>query len=465
MCDASGLQLYWHAKDERMSFSPDRVDGDGPKQPMQVDVFYAMITLASTTLWSILGGWLLYFYLPPEQEGVTLVPVALYGAAMFVTRVVNALITPPIGYLSDHTRTGWGRRLPFMGVSALPMLVLFVLSWTPPVQGESIWNLVYLAAVVGLYNIAYVLNQVPYMALLPELARTDHHRVRISAWTSSFMLLGMIVGGVAGPLIEHIGFVGMSLVYAVALLPLFYLPFLVLRERQSHQIPAAERLDVRQSLSLMWRNRAFRVLTASGLFYWGITSLIQAVIPYIVTEVCLLTTSDTMLFYVPAVLASLLCYPLVMRLADLWGKRIVFRGSLVLSALVLPGLMAIGDWLPLSLKAQGIAWITMQSIAMSGIVMLQPAMGAEVTDYDEELSGQRREGSYYATWGLLDQVINGMVLSLLPLLLTLGRSHLDPRGPLGVRLVGIVGGVMMGIAFLIFLRYPSRGRSQAGGAA
>ncbi len=50
------------------------------------------------------------------------------------------------------------------------------------------------------------------------------------------------------------------------------------------------------------------------------------------------------------------------------------------------------------------------------------------------------------------------MLALLPLLLLLGRSHTDPHGPLGVRMVGVVGGVMILSAFLIFLCYPFRVR-------
>jgi GPH family glycoside/pentoside/hexuronide:cation symporter len=118
--------------------------------------------------------------------------------------------------------------------------------------------------------------------------------------------------------------------------------------------------------------------------------------------------------------------------------------------------MLIGPSLPISLKAQGILWVTLQSIALSGVTMLPAAFGAEITDYDEILTGQRREGTYYATWGLLDQIINGAVAALLPLLLLLGRSKNDPKGPLGVRIVGVVGGVMMFVAFLIFQHYPLR---------
>jgi len=412
-----------------------------------------MITLGSTALWSVLGGWLLYFYMPPE--GTPLVPVALYGVAMFITRAVNAIITPPIGYLSDQTRSRWGRRLPFMFVSALPMLVLFVLLWTPPVQGESIWNLIYLVVVMGVYNVAFVFNQIPYMALLPELALTDHHRVRVSVWASGFFLVGMILGGLAGPLIENLGYVQTALIYAGALLPSFYLPFLVLRE-PDRQVAVAKRLDFRQNISVMLRSKPFVVMTATGVFYWGIATLVQSVLPYIVTEVCLGNESDTWFFYISAILASLLCYPLITWLSDRWGKWVVFAGSLLASAIVLPGLMLIGDWLPMTLKAQGITWITLQAVAISGVVVLPRAFGAEIIDYDEKLTGQRREGVYYATWGVLDQVINGVVAALLPLLLLLGRSRYDPNGSLGVRMVGVLGGILLFIGFLIFMHYPLR---------
>ena len=176
--------------------------------------------------------------------------------------------------------------------------------------------------------------------------------------------------------------------------------------------------------------------------------------PYIVTEVCLLNESDTLLFYIPAVLASLVCYPLVMALSKRRGKWRVFSTSLLASALVLPGLLLIGDWLPIPLKVQGIAWVTLQAISLSGVVVLPRAFGAEIVDEDEKLTGLRREGTYYATWGVLDQVVNGIMAAALPLLLLLGRSHTDASGPLGVRMVGVLGGGLLFIGFVVFARYP-----------
>jgi len=437
-----------------MSLANHALGTDTEAPPVHAGILYSLVNLGSTTLWSVLSGWLLYFYLPPAGEGPSLVPAALYGATMLGVRAINALAAPPIGRLSDHSRNPRGRRLPFMAASALPLVIFFFLLWTPPRPGVSVWNLVYLATVFFLYNLAYTFNQVPYMALLPELALTDQHRVRFSAWSSGFFLLGMVLGGVAGPLIGSIGYRGTALIYAAVALPLLYLPVLVLRERPGRQIEIEERLTLHDAIATMLRNRAFRIMTATGILYWSVTAFVQATIPFIVTEVCRLTTADTIYFYIPGILASLACYPVVTWLSARYGKNAVFSGSLVASALVLPGLMLIGDWFPLPLRAQGVLWTTLQAVAMAGVTMLPPAFGAEITDIDEELTGQRREGAYYATWGLLDQAINGAASAVLPLILLLGRSKLDPRGPLGVRLIGPLSGVMMMAAFLIFLRYP-----------
>jgi GPH family glycoside/pentoside/hexuronide:cation symporter len=92
--------------------------------------------------------------------------------------------------------------------------------------------------------------------------------------------------------------------------------------------------------------------------------------------------------------------------------------------------------------------------ALAGVTMLPQAFAAEITDYDARQTGQRREGAYYSAWVSLGQLINGLALATLPFLLLLGRSQSDPQGPLGVRLTGLIGGVLFLLAFIIFQRYP-----------
>jgi len=424
--------------------------------PVRIDISFSLIMLGTTIAWSVNDGWLLYFYLPPEGQGVTLVPLAFYGAVILIARIMNAIVTPPIGYWSDNLHSKWGRRIPFMFVASLPLVIAFFLLWVPPVQGESMTNLIYLGGVLVLFNVAQNLVVIPLGSLLPELAETDRHRVRLTAWSASFQLLGVIFAGTAGLIISRFEYVMMALIFAGVILPFLYLPFFVLREKPGRQIKAEQRMGFLESIRITITNRAFLMLTATGICFWTATTFLMQSIPYIVTEICQQDISTTTYFYIVAVLPLLACYPLINWLSARYGKWVVFSGSLLASALVLPGLMLIGPWLPVSLLAQGLTWIALQAIAMSGVTMLPQAFAAEITDYDETLTGQRREGAYYSAWSLLGQVISGVAALVLSLLFLLGRSQADVNGPLGVRLTGLIGGILMFAAFLLFFKYPLR---------
>jgi GPH family glycoside/pentoside/hexuronide:cation symporter len=435
----------------------------GPLPPIRIDLAFSFIQLGTTIIWSVVDSWLLYFYLPPEGKGQILVPLALYGIVVLIARVVSVIVTPPIGYWSDHLHNRWGRRLPLMFSASLPLVIMFVLLWLPPIRGESIVNLYYLGIILIFFNIAEALVIIPLGALLPELAVIDRHRVRLTMWSAIFQLIGVILAGLAGLLIDGIGFVQMALIYAALILPLLYLPFLTLHEQPGRQIEESQRFGFLQSLTITLKNRAFLILSATGICFWTASTFLMLIIPYIVTEICLLKVADAPYFYIAGVLALLSFYPLVNWLAARFGKWSVFAGSLLASAVVLPGLMLIGPWFPVPLLAQGLIWIVLQSVAMSGVTMLPQAFAAEITDYDEKLTGQRREGAYYSAWSLLGQLINGIAGAALPLLFLLGRSQTDANGALGVRLIGPISGTLMFVGLLIFLRYPLRKSSRVAG--
>jgi len=194
---------------------------------------------------------------------------------------------------------------------------------------------------------------------------------------------------------------------------------------------------------------------------WTAATLVLETLPFVVTEICHLKESDTVYFYLPAIVVTLMAFPLITRLSERLGMKTVFRGSLLAGAISLPLLILIGDWIPIPLLAQGILWVVLQSASLAGAQILPGAMIAEITDYDERLTGQRREGSFYSIWGLLNQVSSGLGLAIIPLFLLLGRSRSDPQGPLGVRLLGLVGGILLLVAFWVFRQYKSEGIKDA----
>jgi GPH family glycoside/pentoside/hexuronide:cation symporter len=412
---------------------------------------YTVITLGSATLWGIIGGWLLYFYLPPGQQ--PLVPIAFYSIVILASKAVNIMLGLPVGYLSDHTHSVWGRRLPYIIGGALFLPILFFLLWTPPYPHESIWNLLYLAVVLIAFSAAYEVHQIPYESLLPELAVGEKERVAISTWKTGFLLGGNILSGFAGPLIARLGYVQSMAIFAAVVAPIIILPGFLLSKRINHESKPIEKIPFWDGLKTTFGNRPFQTFTLSWGLMWTASTFIIGTIPFIVTEVCRLDKADAVYFYLSAIVATLIAFPFVTSLSAKYGMKTVYRGSLLAGAICLPGLLLIGDGMPISLFAQGILWIVLQSIALAPSQILPSAMAAEITDHDEVLTGQRREGSFYSVWGLLNQVSSGLAAGIIPLFLLLGRSKLDPNGPLGVRLLGLAGGILLFASFWVFRQY------------
>ncbi|MBK9926760.1 MAG: MFS transporter [Anaerolineales bacterium] len=411
---------------------------------------YAIITLGSSTLWGVASGWLLYFYL---RAGETpLVPLALYSVVVLISKAINIIVGMPVGYLSDHTNSAWGRRLPYIIGGAILLPPLFFLLWTPP-QGNLTLTVIYLLLVLIAFNLVYEVHQVPYEALLPELAVGEKDRVAISSWKTGFLLIGNIFAGFTGPLISKLGYTQTMLIFAVSVAPIIILPGFFLRKRVNLDYQITSRISFVDSLKSTFGNRNFQIFALSWGLLWTGSTLVLETLPYIVTEVCGLKESDAVYFYLPAIGVTLLSFPLINRLSEKYGMKTIYRGSLLAGAVTLSALILIGDWIPIPLLAQGILWIVLQSASLAGAQILPGAMMAEITDHDEHITGQRREGSFYSVWGLLNQASSGLGLAVIPLFLLLGRSKLDTQGPLGVRLLGVFGGLLLLTSFWIFKQY------------
>jgi GPH family glycoside/pentoside/hexuronide:cation symporter len=419
-----------------------------------IGLFYGLIGLSDSLIWQLISNWLTYFYVPPD--GPALIPLGLlYAVLMTINAVMDVLITIPVGHWSDRTRSRWGRRLPWMFIAGLPRLVFFFLLWFPPKPTTSLHNLLYMAAMLVAHGTITGFQQVPYNALVPELATSDEDRLKIGAWAGSMRLIGLVVSGAAGLGIERWGYQATMGVYTLLGLALFYLPFLVLREPVKPLATPAAEMNLFQSLGATFRNRAFLVIAGIHALSTSSQVLIQMIFPFIVTEILLLSTGAASYFYGVGLLATIACYPLIPWLSRRFGKRRAFSGGLLAAALILPGLLFLGDWLPMPLLIPGMAWVILEAFALASSGGMEVAFIGEIVDADAKVTGQRREGVYYAALDAVDSIVYSIIAMIPPLVLLLGRGQSDPNGPLGIRIIGVLGGIMALGAFFLFRLYPA----------
>ena len=87
--------------------------------PLSIQIFYGL-GVSYAIVDQIFAQWILYFYLPPESSGLKPVMAPLLiSLALVISRLVDMVTDPLVGFLSDRVNTRWGRRIPFIAVGAV----------------------------------------------------------------------------------------------------------------------------------------------------------------------------------------------------------------------------------------------------------------------------------------------------------------------------------------------------------
>ncbi|MBV7255314.1 MFS transporter [Pacificimonas sp. WHA3] len=141
---------------------------------------------------------------------------ALAGLGVFIPRLWDMVTDPAMGWISDRTRSRWGRRRPYLLVGGIATATSFGLLFSAPdLPGEG-WNFAYVLIVYIFSATAYTVFAVPYLAMPAEMSADPHERAGIMAYRMTFAMTGVLIGAAAAPALVtwfgggREGFAGMS---------------------------------------------------------------------------------------------------------------------------------------------------------------------------------------------------------------------------------------------------------------
>ena len=402
----------------------------------------------------------------PFYSDTVLVPLAWVALAGALARVLDAIVDPFVGWLSDHTHSRWGRRRPWIAVAAPIAALVFIALFTPPAWLSTSSAAIWFGTCLMLFFMLNMLYGLPHAALGPELTLDYHERSTLFSWREGFALVGTLVAAVVpGILIAKMGderraFAYMSLAYAILMVVLYWLLVIRVRERPDFVARKSNPLvpGVRRSL----RNRPFSVLFACYVVASIPGAIPGLLMPYFNRYVLNPPPVDAgvaqswlSIFLLAYFLSGLICLPLWLALAKRVGKLNAWLTSFV---------MGITGGLALFLLGPGdnLACLIVISWAGSSFgagLFLPPAIQADVIDYDELHTGKRREAQYLALWGLVPKFIVIPSASLpLALLAWLGYQPNLPQSPevlMAIRAVFALTPSAFSIAaFFIAWRFP-----------
>jgi GPH family glycoside/pentoside/hexuronide:cation symporter len=121
------------------------------------------------------------------------IPVLWISGGFIIWSLWNSINDPLIGYLSDRTKSKWGRRIPWMAGATIPLAVVMILLFTPPIGLNSpIINFVYFIIILMLFDTTYTAFNLNYNAIFSEMYVTMEDRSSTGKVRISFVMIALI---------------------------------------------------------------------------------------------------------------------------------------------------------------------------------------------------------------------------------------------------------------------------------
>ncbi len=343
-------------------------------------------------------GLLFGTYLMKFATDVLLIAPAVMGTLIAGSRLWDAVSDPLAGYLSDRTRSRVGRRRIWMFASAVPMGASLVLIWSPPVGLGAVWIVVWMGLALVLYETTSTAFFIPHGAMGVELTPNYHERTRLFGYGHMIGAIGMVLGLGSLQLMNMADDKRMfafllSCVAGISTAGIILWSTRLLPERADYQGRGGGR--VFDSFADVFRNPHSRLLLiVFGIETFGAAS-IGMLVPYLVTYVIPMEAMMVPLL-ITYVVPQFALTPMWIALSRRYGKKNLWLFSMLLSAVTFAAIFTVQEPGPT-------IWVLAFALGLAGGCgpVVAPAIKADIIDYDELVTGERKEGAYLAVWNLV----------------------------------------------------------------
>jgi Na+/melibiose symporter-like transporter len=364
--------------------------------------------------------------LPNFWAGPMGMKLATVGLVLTLVRVLDALVDPTIGRLSDLSRSRFGRRKPFIAL-AIPIAVTGAIGlFFPPASAGAAWLFIFNALVTW----GWTMLSLPYWAWGAELSDNYKERQRITSFREGGTIIGILISAVAPVALGITSAAGeahLLVVITIALAaPLVLAALITVPDPLPQQAEQPVRLG--EALRVAAANQPFRRLITAWLLNGLANGLPAALFLMICAQFLNAPKAQGPLLLVYFA-AGVLSVPLWLWLAGRIGKHRTWIVSLLVTAFAfsfVPLVPHIGIWF--------FGLISLFTGAGLGAdFTIPPAIQADVIDLDEFRSGERRSGLFFAASTMAQKAGNALAVGIaFPLLQLAGFSTHGGNGSLQI---------------------------------
>ena len=346
-------------------------------------------------------------------------PTWMWGVLFFLPRAYDAVLDPIMGFISDNTRSRWGRRRQYVFVGAILLGIGFVAMWQLHRESGLTYNFLYFLFWSLVFFTGLTVFSIPYVAMGYEMSDDFHER-------TSIMAVAQWIGQWAWVIAPWFWVVmydpqwfpnadtatrTLSVWVGVACMLLAMVPALFIPSRSTvddtHLIPltlASVSLGFRELLhgfKEAFGCVPFRKLCVATFLIFNAFNTVAAFSFFIVVyhlfagDTAAAGIWPTLFGSVGALVTTFAVIPTVAWMSKKTGKKTAFMLS--------QGISIIGYVLLWFLMVPGKPWMFMLalpffSFGIGGLFTLMMSMTADVCDLDELATGKRREGIFGAIY-------------------------------------------------------------------
>jgi GPH family glycoside/pentoside/hexuronide:cation symporter len=326
-----------------------------------------------------------------------------WAMMMLIYAFIDALDNPVYGFLSDRTRTRWGRRRPWLTIGTPLLIVCFIAFYNLPafLEGDAVFAYCMLFYILtGTLDSVIMAN---YAALFPELFPTDTSRARTNAMRQAFQLVAMIISIALTPMVtELLGYGLTALLYGVlGGAVILYMTF-TCRERDPE--PEEPKPGLWKAIKDLLTNGKFWIAGLANAFYSAAMSLVLASVPFFVEYALGLSSGQSTFLLAAVLIIAIACVAIWAMLVRKFTLMPVWRASLITLAVA---------FIPLYFANSLITAVIFSALVgfgFAGVITTMDLIGAKIMDEDTQKHQLRREGIIANALGFMNR-LNGLFTS------------------------------------------------------
>lgn len=382
---------------------------DTGRVPMGAKLTYGLGAVAYGIKDNGYTTFLLLFY-----NQVVGLPAGLVGTVIAIALIFDALLDPFVGFLTDRTHTKWGRRHPWLYASAIPIALSWLMLWHPP-EGSQAYILGWLLVSAIFTRAAITMNEVPSLAMAPEMTLDYHERTSVLryrylfGWAGGLSMLmlayGVFLPVMSGPAavtgFHNYGIFGAVVMAVTVMISALGTHRLYAKQplKRIERKPSGETLrDLRESLS----NRAFVILMIAGLFGYVNQGVGFAISQYNLNYVWQFKGGELLIYAGTLFGGMVAIFFAVMPIVHRFGK-VRASAALALSSAIFVSstytLRLLGLFPEVGSPMLLPAFLLLNTIGTAlgiGALMIGASMMSDVVEASEERTGRREEGLFFS---------------------------------------------------------------------